>query len=134
MKLLQILAFSALISANAFAHEGHVHEPSVEAPPHGGLLRDAAPFKSEIVLSGDSAKVYVYDNQLKPVKLDKETLKGEMQFPRDKKLKPVTFKRKGDYYEATLPGISKVHRFDLHVNLEAGGKRALADFGIDNVQ
>ncbi len=134
MKILMFLVLTALGSVSGFAHDGHVHEPAVEAPPHGGLLRDAEPFKSEVVLIGDTAKVYIYDKQLKPVKPDQDILKGDLQFPRDKKMKPVTFKRTGDHYEATLPGLGKVHRFDLHVNLEAGGKKGLADFGIDNVQ
>lgn len=134
MKRLHLVVLIGLFSLNAFAHDGHVHEPAIEAPPHGGLLRDALPFKSEVVLNGDVAKVYIYDNKLKPVKIDKETLKGEVQFPKEKKPKPVTFKRIKDHYEGKLPGISKIHRFDLHVNLEAGGKKALADFGIDNVQ
>jgi hypothetical protein len=134
VKHLRTLILIGLISMNASAHEGHVHEPAVEAPPHGGLLRDAAPFKSEIVLNGDHAKVYIYDRELKPVKLDKDSLKGELQFPKEKEKKPTLFKRNGDFYEATLPGISKVHRFDMHLNIEVGGKKALADFGIDNVQ
>ncbi|MDZ4677165.1 MAG: hypothetical protein SGI74_06600 [Oligoflexia bacterium] len=128
-----IFTIACLISLNAHSHEGHVHEPAVEAPPHGGLLRDALPFKSEVVLNGDIAKVYVYDKKLKPLKLDKPTLKGELQFPKDKNPKPVTFKLEGDHYEAKLPGISKVYRFDLHVYLDVGGKKALADFGIDNI-
>ena len=123
-----------VFSLQSFAHEGHVHEPAVEAPPHGGLLRDAPPFKTELVLSGDQAKVYVYDKKLKPMKLDKESLTGELILPKVKEKKPVTFKRKGELYEATLDGISTVHRYDLHVNLEVGGKKALADFGVDNVQ
>jgi hypothetical protein len=131
MKIILFLLMS--LSVNVSAHEGHVHEPAVEAPPHGGLLRDAPPFKSEVVLSGDNARIYIYDKELKPVKLDKDTLKGELLFPKDKKPKPVVFKRKDQYYEAELKGIKKVHRYDLHVNLEAGGKKALADFGIDNV-
>lgn len=129
-----IITILSLVSLSSFAHEGHVHEAAVEAPPHGGLLRDADPFKSEVVLNGDLVKLYIYDKKLKPVKLDKEVLKGEVIFPRDKKPTAVEFKRKGELYEATLKGIKKVHRFDLHVNLDAGGKKALADFGIDNVQ
>lgn len=129
-----VIMILSLISLSGFAHEGHVHEAAIEAPPHGGLLRDADPFKSEVVLNGDLVKLYIYDKNLKPVKLDKDVLKGEFLFPRDKKPKPVEFKRKGEFYEAALNGIKKVHRFDLHVYLEAGGKKALADFGIDNVQ
>jgi hypothetical protein len=134
MKRLLLFALSLTLSVPFIqAHEGHQHEAAVEAPPHGGMLRDAAPFKSEVVINGDVATLYIYDKALKPVKLDKDTLKGEVQFPRQK-AKTVTFKRNGDNYKAKISGISKVHRFDLHVTLDVGGKKALADFGIDNIQ
>ena len=130
-----ILMFLVItLGVGGSAHEGHVHEPALEAPPHGGLLRDAEPFKTELVLNGDNAKVYIYDKKLKPVKLTKESLKGELILPKSKKKTEVSFKRSGEFYEGILEGVSKVHRFDLHVNLEAEGKKALADFGVDNVK
>ncbi len=117
----------------AFAHEGHVHEAALEAAPHGGLLRDAEPFKAEVIIKGDVAKIYVYDKQLKQLELDKKEAQAKVQFPRQK-AKPVVFKKKGEFYEAAIKGISTVHRYDLHVNLEINGVKALADFGIDNIQ
>src|SRR5262245_39025622 len=133
MKRAFLLAVTLTLAASlGHTHGDHDHEPAVEAAPHGGMLRDAAPFKSEVVLEGDKVTLYVYDKALKPVALDKDTLKGEIQFPRQK-AKPVTLKRTGDVYEAKITGISKVHRFDLHITIEAGGKKALADFGIDNI-
>lgn len=144
MKLTTILSSGALIIAMAAAatasaplahsHEGHVHEAAVETAPHGGMLRNADPFKSELLVKGDSVKLFIYDKQLKPVKPTEPTLKGDLQFPREKKFTSVTFTRKGDHYVATVPGISKKHRFDLHVHLVANGKKALADFGVDNIR
>ena len=116
----------------SFGHSGHNHEPAVEPAPHGGMLRNAPPFKSEVVLNKDTVKLYIYDENLKPVKLDKKQLKGDVQFPRKEK-KPITFELKKDHYHTTIPGITKTHRFDMHVQLEAGDKKALADFGIDNL-
>ncbi len=122
------------LAANAplLAHENHNHEAAVEAAPHGGTLRNAGEYKAEIVINGDKLKLYVYDQQLKALKLDKAELKGDIQFPKEKS-KPITFKKFGDAYEATVKGISKVHRYDMHVNLEVAGKKAVADFGIDNI-
>jgi hypothetical protein len=102
-----VFAFSFQIAA----HEGHVHEPAVEAPPHGGLLRDAPPFKSELVLSGDKAKIYVYDKKLKSVKLDKDTLTGELILPKNKDKKVVTL---GKWSE----GISRLWRGQYSVKAE----------------
>lgn len=127
-----LCASLALITPSLLAHEGHSHEAATETPPHGGSLRDAGDLKAEVVINGDDLKLYVYDKQLKPVKIDKAELKGEVQFPKEK-AKPIVFKKKGDLYEATVKGISKVHRYDLHVNIEASGKKAKADFGIDNI-
>lgn len=127
----------ALLSPAAQAGDGHGHnhEAAVEAAPHGGVLRDAAPFKAELVLNGDQAKLYVYDKDLKPAALDKPSQTGHLKFPRQTKDKVVTFKKAatGDYYEAKLDGISKVHRYDLHIDLELGDKKVLADFGVDNI-
>lgn len=134
MKRLTVLIIATLFLAPSLkAHEGHSHEAALEAAPHGGILRDATPFKAEAVLNGDVVRVYVYDKKLKPLRLDKSEAKGEVHFPRQK-AKPVTFKQRDGFYESTIKGISKVHRYDLHLNLEINGIKALADFGIDNIQ
>ena len=52
---------------------------------------------------------------------------------KEKKGKEIIFKKNGEIYEATLTGISKVHRYDLHVNIEIGTSKILADFGVDNI-
>lgn len=131
--LLVLLAVMSLGAQPAFGGDDHNHEAAVEAAPHGGVLRDAAPYKVELVLKGDKATLYVYDAKLKPVKLDKETALGKLRFPKEKNQKEVVFKRAGDVYEATLAGISKVHRYDLHIDVEAQGKKVVADFGVDNI-
>src|SRR5687768_7283198 len=114
MKKILVVGFSlALFTPMAYAGEdhghshGHSHEAAVEDAPHGGVLRDAPPFKAELVLNGDNVKMYVYDKQLKPVTLDKATLKGHLKFPRQTKETIVTLKRaaSGAYYEATMKGI-----------------------------
>lgn len=133
MKTLLLLALSLALPAPVLhAHGDHKHEEAVEAPPHGGVLRDALPFKSEIVVDKDDVTLYVYDKDLKPAVLDQPLLKGEIQFPRQKR-KAVTFKRDGEVYKARIPGITKVHRYDLHVIIHVGGVKAEADFGIDNI-
>lgn len=143
--LLPLLA-ATIVGIPLFAHDGHNHEAAVEPAPQGGVLRDAPPFKSEIKIDGDVVKLYIYDQKLKTVKYDKDELQGDVQFPRQK-TKPVTFKRLkeerpttikdvgviAERYEAKIPGINKIHRYDMHVNLEVGGKMAKADFGIDNI-
>lgn len=129
-----LLATSLVFGAAAplMAGDGHNHEAAVESAPRGGLLRNAGDYKAEIVINGDKLKLYVYDKQLKPIKLEKAELSGDVQFPKEKS-KPITFKKAGDAYETTVKGISKVHRYDMHVNLEVSGKKVVADFGIDNI-
>lgn len=137
---------SALLSVNLIGSDGHNHEAAVEAAPQGGVLRDAPPFKSEVKIDGERVKLYIYDQKLKALKYDKETLNGDVQFPRQQ-TKPVTFKKVAETkpitikdvgtiterYEAKIPGINKIHRYDMHVTLDVGGKTAKADFGIDNI-
>ena len=123
------------LANQCLAHDDHNHEAAVEAAPHGGILRNAPPYKSELVLKKDVAKVYVYDKDVKPVSKEKlkESIKGQVAFPKDKKKRDVLFKLAGDAYEAKIPGIEKVHRYDLHITLEVEGKSVLADFGVDNI-
>ncbi len=132
---LAVVAPLAQAGAGHDHSHGHSHEAAVEAAPHGGVLRDALPFKVELVLNGDQARMYVYDRQLKPVTLDKPEIKGRLKYPRQSKTIVVTLKRSaaGDAYEATMTGIAKVHRYDLHIDLEVGDQKVLADFGVDNI-
>lgn len=128
-----LFATIALGHSRVFAGEGHNHEAAVENAPHGGVLRDAPPYKVELVLNGDDAKIYVYDKSLKPVKLDKDIAKGQIRFPKEKKSKEVIFKKNGDTYEAKLVGVGKAHRYDLHVDIEIAGTKVVGDFGVDNI-
>jgi len=128
----RMVLFLALISVPARGGDEHNHEAAVEPAPHGGTLRDSGDFKAELVLNGEVARLYVYNKQLKALAPEKDKLSGMLRFPKQKERK-IEFKKAKEYYEANLAGIAKVHRYDLHVNLEHGGKKALADFGIDNV-
>lgn len=113
-------------------HDGHSHEASAQTAPHGGSLRDAGEIKGEVVIKGDEITLYIYDKHLKPLTLDKAELSGEVQFPKEK-AKPITLKKKGEVFVANVKGISKVHRYDLHINVEYQGKKTLVDFGLDNM-
>lgn len=147
MKRIFYSFFLLSLSLPLFAHEGHNHEASTEQPHLGGVLRDAPPFKAELLMNGEQVSIYVYDKDRKILKLDKEELKGEIQFPRQDKPSAVTFKKvkekaskeiKGfgtitEHYETKIPKINKTHRYDLHVTLDVGGKTAKVDFGVDNI-
>ena len=128
-----VFMFCFLTAPLVFAGEDHNHEAAVEPAPHGGILRDAPPYKAELVLNGDEAKVYVYDKKLKPVMLTSTSIEGKIRLPKQKNESTVAFVKKQEFYTATLPGVSKVHRFDLHLNIEEGGKKTVVDFGIDNI-
>lgn len=134
MKTFVLLLITGLIVApHAAAHEGHVHEAALEAAPRGGILRDAPPYKTEAVLNGDTVRVYIYDKTLAPITPQKPQAKADVTFPRQK-AKPVIFLKKDGFYEATIKGLSKVHRYDLHITLEIDKIKVVADFGIDNIQ
>src|SRR3989338_6407701 len=144
MKTLLLSLMGLTCFANlSMASDGHNHEAAVEAATLGGTLRDSPPFKSEIIIKDDTVKLYVYDQKLKVLKLDKDTLKGDVQFPRADKPTPIVFKKVKEEkpkeiknvgtiterYETKVAGIDKTHRYDMHVELEVGGKKAKADFG-----
>lgn len=135
MKLIMTLIIFAFIGAPTFAHDEHNHEASIEAAPHGGVMRDSPPYKSELTIENENVKIYVYDAEVKPVdtKKLKSSIKGKLRFPKEKKEREVIFKLAGDSYGAKIPGIDKVHRYDLHVDLIIDGKKVLADFGVDNI-
>jgi hypothetical protein len=133
MKNILLVSFIVFGTAGTLcAGEGHNHEAAVESAPRGGTLRNAGDYKAEIVINGDQLKLYVYDKKLKPIQMDKAEITGDVQFPKEKS-KPITFKKVGESYEVTIKGISKVHRYDMHINLEVAGKKVVADFGIDNI-
>jgi hypothetical protein len=128
--------FLILFGLTAWAGEGHNHEAAIEPAPHGGILRDATPYKAELVLNGELAKIYVYTKDaevLKTAAVSANELTGYVRFPKQKKNQPVVFKKSGDSFETKISGISKVHRFDMHVTLEEAGTKTLLDFGIDNI-
>jgi hypothetical protein len=138
MKNLLIVGFLIFefYGMHSWAHEeDHNHEAAVEAAPHGGILRNAPPFKAELVLDKDDAKVFVYDKDVKPVDTNrlKKVIAGNLAFPKDKAKKAVKFELKENAYHAKLVGIDKVHRYDLHITLEVDGKPVIADFGVDNI-
>ena len=78
-----VLLIAVLFSAtpSLMAHDAHNHEAAVESAPHGGTLRNAGDFKSEIVINGDVVKLYIYDKQLKPVKADAAELEHPEGLP-----------------------------------------------------
>ena len=127
--------FSAPQHARAGGGHDHNHEAAIEAAPRGGMLRDAPPFKVELLLTNDLAQIYVYDASLSLVASDRlaSEIKGRLRFPREKSDREVVFVRKGDAYESTLAGISAVHRFDMHVDIVVDGKTVVGDFGVDNI-
>ena len=131
MKL--VIAVLLAFSTTTYAGEGHNHEAAVEAAPHGGYLRDAPPFKAELVVNGTEAKIYVYDSTLEPLAVTANELQGKFRFPKERKDRKVTFKRAGDFFSTQIPGIDKIHRWDLHVTLKELGKSVVLDFGIDNI-
>lgn len=150
-----------ILSINAFAGEGHNHnhEAALETPLNGGILRDAPPYKAELVINDDQAKIYLYKkhgeelryanvkaNELKGnfshMKLPKAVQKKggiEVTFVKGKEKKSVKennkyIQKEVEFFTANLEGSSKVHRFDMHVNFaDDDGKNIVLDFGIDNI-
>ncbi len=128
--LTAMLSFT--IPSSLLAHDGHSHEASAQTAPHGGNLRDAGEVRGEVVIKGDEITLYVYDKHMKPITLEKGELAGVVQFPKEKS-KPIVLKKKGEVFVTTVKGISKVHRYDLHIDVEHQGKKTVVDFGLDNM-
>lgn len=133
MKYSYLALISLFFVLPLLASDGHNHEAAIEPAPHGGILRDAKPYKAELVLNGDEASVYIYDSSLKPAPLTTQSLKGSIRLPKQKKESQVTFNKSGDVFKSVLKGVSKVHRFDLHIYLIEAGQKTVLDFGIDNI-
>lgn len=137
--LLGVIVAAHLSTKLAYAGEGHNHghnhEAAVEAAPHGGILRDSPPYKCELVLNNDQAKVYIYDKDLTPVTSARlaSSATAELGFPKERTKRKIKFTLKGDVYEATLTGISEVHRYDLHLSLVVDKNPIIGDFGVDNI-
>ena len=80
--------------------------------------------------------IYVYNKDLTsvdPSKLGK-VAKGLLAFPKDREKREIEYNLVEDRYELDIPGINKVHRYDLHVNITIGEETVLGDFGVDNIR
>lgn len=136
---LTMLVLLCVVPFAAFAGGGHDHshdhQASVEPAPHGGMLRDSLPFKTELVLNQDTATIYVYDKDLKQVQAARlgVTAEARLAFPKERNPRTIVIPLIGDVYQGELEGIDKVHRFDLHVDITVDGKKILGDFGVDNI-
>ena len=137
--LLSIMASIALLSGSPVqasgGHHDHNHEAAVETAPNGGTLRNAGKYKGELILEGNLVKIYIYHDNVKPI--DKshlaDTIMGGVEFPTDKKMRPVEFKWTKDHYQASIVGINKVHRYDMHVKAMINKIETVIDFGVDNI-
>jgi hypothetical protein len=128
------LSFASSVYASG-GHHDHNHEAAVETAPNGGTLRNAGSYKGELVLEGNLVKIFIYGEDVKPIakSLMKDSIKGGVEFPTDKKMRPVEFKWKDDHYQASIAGINKVHRYDMHVKAIVNNKEITIDFGVDNI-
>lgn len=145
MKVFVISAF-LVISALSFAHD-EGHGPKLgDQPKFGG--RVAAVIDKKEVRKGTSAellykaeltknnknvvRVYLYDKEMNPLKLDGfKGAKGELQF-KDRKTKKwksreFKFEKKDDAFEGELPTDPR-KPFNIDVSVEAGDKTLFMAF------
>jgi hypothetical protein len=135
MKLKQFTKTGFLVlmglSSAAFAGEGHDHGvPGAVAAPKGGEIKAGPGSYFELLKSGSTLKVYVYDEKLKPLNLATLTeVEATAKVPRGK-AETVPVKSNTDHFETSYDP-KKSHRFELTLKFKINGK---ADFVTFNVE
>ena len=119
-----------LVSSMSFAHD-EGHGPKViESAKRGGVLASVVntktkkmAYKAELVRTGELARVYVYDNELKSVDLAAlgKTAKGQLESKRKKSAKQsFELKLAKGVFEGNLPK-AKSKPFDVEVVFNGKG-------------
>ena len=150
MRILTLILVTVLLIAPALAHdEGHGPKMGKERPKYGGKLANFVEMKTENgkvtlaetpLLKGELAKVgknelrlFIYDTEMKPIKLDAVTaVKGFVE-TKDRKTKQWT--REGEfemddkrrYLSARIPGKPR-RPFNIEIELLHNDKKLLAHF------
>lgn len=120
--LLLLLCFftSSTLSFSVLAHGDHDHGPSAKSSPKGGRMLETEGLHIELVNKAHEIIIYVYDNEMKPLKdLTILSAKFTSQLPRKEKL-PLDLKIMNDHFHGKFDK-GPAHRFDLEMTLSFGG-------------
>lgn len=98
---------------------------------HGGVVADAAPYKMELARAKDTVRLYLYDQNMKPVNLKAFAKKANAQLTAQHKgkTKEMTFPLdlKGKHFQGPLPS-APAKPYTIRVQLTENGKELTATF------
>ncbi len=119
------------LSGAAFAGEGHDHGvPGAVAAPKGGEIKPALGGYFELLKSGNSQKIYVYDEKLSPMPLSQVTdLEATAKAPRGAAEK-IAVKSNSDHFETNYDP-KKSHRFELTLKFKIKGKADSVTYNVE---
>jgi len=115
-----LLLLSLAFSAQLFAHGDHHHGPSAKNSPKGGRMLETETLHVELVAKTSDVKIYVYDENMKPLTQLKD-LKASFttELPRKSKV-PLKVETKEDHFSASFDK-GAAHRYVLEMNVSHGG-------------
>ncbi len=120
MKILNVLLACSFLSIAAIsrAHEGHEHSaPQSLIAPKGGLIKAMEESVVEVVSKGNNLKIYLYDKELKPQKVNLYTVTARAQKPRAKSTEEITLSDRDIFFEATYDA-KGAHRYTLTLSVK----------------
>lgn len=98
---------------------------------HGGVVTEVAPYKAELTRSRDSVRLYLYDQNMKPINLKGFEKKANAQLTAQHKgkAKEMTFPldMKGKSFQGPLPS-APAKPYTIRVQLKENGKELTAVF------
>ncbi len=109
----------ALLPPAAVAHEGHHDAPGAVQAPKGGQIKTLETIHLEPLTEGKTARIYVYDLNLKPADAAKYPVTGSVTLPK-KKAEPITLETKGDHWAFEYDA-KKAHRYTFELSIKQGG-------------
>lgn len=80
-----VLIMSLMALTKGLAHEGHDHDaPTTIKPVKGGLVKALDEARIELVAKGNEFKIYFFDQEMKPLKLEQFKVMAAAEIPRKK--------------------------------------------------
>ena len=118
MKFLNALLTCSLLAFTAVAHEGHEHSaPQGLVAPKGGLIKAMEESLVEVVAKGNNIKIYLYNKELTPQKVNLYTVTAKAQKPRTKKTEEIILADKDTFFEANYDA-KDAHRYTLILSVK----------------
>ena len=130
MKQLLIILSFWMITNVTLAGPEHDHGAPTFQAKHGGSLQSTHENHFELVLTGQTLKLYVYDEKGQDLLTQRFKIKTELELPKNKK-KPILFTDQKTHWQSEF-NWQGLHRVTVKVNVFDGKESDNVQFTLEN--